>query len=55
MEAAKRQEIENRLGKLIAQAADQAKKEEPPTRFLSSGASVIRRRKGKAAPDPAAE
>jgi len=47
MEAAKRKEIEDRLYQLIAQAADQTKEEKPPTKRASTGASVIRRRKGE--------
>ena len=47
MEAAKRKEIEDRLYQLIAQAADQAKKEKPPAKLPSFGARVIRRRKGR--------
>ncbi len=47
MEAAKIKEIEDRLYHLIAQAADQTKEDEKPTTRRSSGASVIRRRKGE--------
>ena len=47
MEAAKRKEIEDRLYQLIAEAADQTKKEESPVKHASFGASVIRRRKGE--------
>jgi len=53
MEAAKREEIENRLSQLIAQAANQSKaanqsrKEKPQAKLSTFGVSVIRRRKGK--------
>jgi len=47
MEAAKRKEIENRLYQLIAQTADQTKKEKSPAKLSSFGVRVIRRRRGK--------
>ena len=47
MEASKIKEIENKLYQLIAQTADQTKKEKSPAKLSSSGVRVIRRRKGK--------
>ncbi|MEE8398687.1 MAG: hypothetical protein V3S89_06760 [Desulfobacterales bacterium] len=47
MEAAKKKEIEDRLHLLIAQADDEAKKDESPAKRPTPGVNVIRRRKGK--------
>jgi len=46
MDESKRKEIEARLFQLFAQN-DQNKNEIQPTRSISSGVKVIRRRKGK--------